>query len=120
MLDFKAVLEKVVRAVPGSLVAMVIGRDGVIVESCQNMNIGLEPDVIGAEYSGVVAEVHKQLSVLKMDELKDVTIVLDRFKLVAHVISDDYYFMTFLSVNANEALARYKTRIFSLKLHELM
>lgn len=120
MINFKTVLEEVVRAVPGSLVAMVIGRDGVIVESCQNISIGLEADVIGAEYSGVVAEVHKQLSVLKMDELKDITVMLDRFKLVAHVISDDYYFMTFLSVHANEALARYKTRVFSLKLRELM
>ena len=120
MVQFKTVLEEVVRVVPGSLVTMVIGRDGVIVESCQGTSIGLEPEVIGAEYSGVVAEVYKQISMLKMDELKDVTVSLDRFKLIAHVISDDYYFMTFLNVHANEGLARYKTRVFSLRLRELL
>jgi predicted regulator of Ras-like GTPase activity (Roadblock/LC7/MglB family) len=120
MVQFKTVLEEVVRVVPGSLVAMVIGRDGVIVEYCQGTSIGLDPEAIGAEYAGVVAEVTKQISILKMDELKDITVFLDRFKLVAHTISEDYYFIVFLNVHANEGLARYKTRVYSLKLRELM
>ncbi len=120
MIDFKTVLKEVIRAVPGSLIAMVIGRDGIIVESYQNANIGLDREALAAEYSSVVSEVHKQISILKMDDLKDITVCGDMFTLVAHIISQDYYFVIFLDSNANEGLARYKTRIYSLKLRELM
>jgi predicted regulator of Ras-like GTPase activity (Roadblock/LC7/MglB family) len=120
MIDFKTVLREVIGTVPGSLVAMVVGRDGVIVESYQNSNIGLDPEAMGAEYANVVSEVNKQISILKLDDLKDVTVCSDRFRLVAHLISNEYYFVVFLSSRANEGLARYKTRIFSLKLRELM
>lgn len=120
MIDFKTVLKEVIRGIPGSLVAMVIGRDGLIVESYQNAAIGLDREVIGAEYAGVVSEVHKQISILKLDELKDVTVCSDMFTVVAHIISHDYYFVVFLNSQANEGLARYKTRVCSLKLRELM
>ena len=120
MIDFRAVLKEVIKAVPGSLIAMVVGRDGIIVDSYQNAAIGLDREIIGAEYSGVVSEVHKQISILKLDELKDVTVCSDMFTVVAHIISHDYYFVVFLNSQANEGLARYKTRVCSLKLRELM
>lgn len=120
MIDFRNVLKEVIRAIPGSLVAMVIGRDGIIVESYQSAALGLDREVIGAEYSAVVSEVHKQISILKLDDLKDVTICSDLFTVVAHIISHDYYFVVFLNSRANEGLARYKTRVYSLKLRELM
>ena len=120
MIDFKTVLKEVIRAIPGSLIAMVIGRDGIIVESHQNAKIDLDQDAMGAEYAGVVSEVHKQISILKLDDLKDITVCSGLFTVVAHIISHDYYFLIFLDSRANEALARYKTRICSLKLRELM
>lgn len=120
MMDFKAILKEVIRAIPGSLVAMVVGKDGIIVESYQGAEIGLDRDVVGAEYSGVVSEVHKQISILKLDDLKDVTVCSDLFTVVAHIISQDYYFVVFLNSRANEGLARYKTRVYSLRLRELL
>lgn len=120
MIDFSTVLKEVIRAIPGSLVAMVVGRDGIIVESYQSASIGLDQDVVGAEYSGVLSEVHKQISILKLDDLKDVTLCSDLFTVVAHIISRDYYFVVFLNSRANEGLARYKTRVYSLKLRELL
>jgi predicted regulator of Ras-like GTPase activity (Roadblock/LC7/MglB family) len=120
MIDFKTVLKEVVRAIPGSLVAMIVGRDGIIVESYQSAAIDLDCEVLGAEYSGVVSEVHKQISILKLDDLKDITVCSDLFTVVAHIISQDYYFVIFLNSQANEGLARYKTRVYSLKLRELM
>lgn len=120
MIDFKTVLKEVVRAIPGTLIAMVIGRDGIIVESYQNTHIGLDQEAMGAEYCGVVSEVHKQISILKMDDLKDVTVCSDHFTVIAQIISHDYYFVIFLNSRANEGLARYKTRIYSLKLRELL
>jgi len=120
MLDFKTVLKEVIKVIPGSLVAMVVGKDGIIVDSYQNAGIDLDREVAGAEYSGVVAEVHKQISILKLDDLKDVTVCSDLFTVIAHAISQDYYFIVFLNLDANEGLARYKVRVYSLKLHELM
>ncbi len=120
MIDFKTLLKEVVRTIPGSLIAMVIGRDGIIVESYRNVSVDLDQEAMGAEYSGVVSEVHKQISILKMDDLKDITVCSELFTVVAHIISHDYYFVIFLNSRANEALARYKTRIYSLKLRELM
>ncbi len=120
MVNFKTVLKEVVKTVPGSIVAMVVGKDGVIVESFQNDSMALDAEAMGAEYSGVVSEVHKQISILKMDDLKDVTVCSERFKVIAHIISHDYYFVVFLNSRANEGLVRYKTRIYSLKLRELI
>jgi predicted regulator of Ras-like GTPase activity (Roadblock/LC7/MglB family) len=120
MINFKTVLEEIVRIVPGCTLAMIVGRDGVIVEFVSTKNSGLDTETAGAEYSGVISEVHKQISMLKLDEFKDVTICLNSSSVVANLISPDYYFMVFLTDWANEGLARYKTRVCSLKLRELL
>ena len=119
MISFRDVLVEVVERVPKSLTGMIIGKDGIIVEKYQNANSSLDADLFGAEYSGVMSEVQKLVSIFHMDDLWDITISLEDYIIIIHMISEDYYFMNIMAQGSNEGLGRYKTRVGSLKLREL-
>lgn len=119
MISFKDVLEEVVERVPKSLTGMIIGKDGIIVEKYQNDKGSLDADILGAEYSGIMSDVQKLVSIFHMDNLWDITISLENFIVIIHLISEDYYFINILAQGSNEGLGRYKTRVGSLKLREL-
>ncbi|MBN1573936.1 MAG: hypothetical protein JW984_12130 [Deltaproteobacteria bacterium] len=120
MVDFRSVLEEVVDLVPGSLAGMIIGRDGIPIEKYQSDRFGLDADMVCAEFAGIMAEVQKVISILHLEDLKDVTITMKKFVVISHMISEDYYFILIINPKTDLALSRYRIRIGSLKLRELM
>jgi len=120
MISFKNILQQVVEGVPKSLAAMIIGKDGIAVESYQAAGPGLDLEMLGAEYVQVMSEVYKLVSIFHLEELRDITIVLHDLKIIIHLISEGYYFIHFLESDSNEALGRYRTRVGSLRLRELL
>jgi predicted regulator of Ras-like GTPase activity (Roadblock/LC7/MglB family) len=98
---------------------MIIGKDGLIVEEFRGKRNGWDVEILGAEYAGVMSEVQKLVSIFHMEDLRDITISLEHFSVVVHLISEEYYFLTIISHESNEGLCRFKTRIGSLRLREL-
>ena len=80
MVDFRSVLEEVVGSVPGSLAGMIIGRDGIPIEKYQSDRFNLDADMVCAEFAGIMAEVQKVISILHLEDLKDVRKIMSRLE----------------------------------------
>jgi|GEM_PF-2537278 len=120
MIDFKEVLRDVVESVPGTLAGIIIGKDGIILEHVTSSTSGIDVELMGAEYAAMMVEVHKLASIFHFDNLKDITIVLDMMTLIIHVISEEYYFILITPRGADIGKGRYRVRIGSLKLREMV
>jgi predicted regulator of Ras-like GTPase activity (Roadblock/LC7/MglB family) len=119
MIDFKEVLRDVVESVPGTLAGIIIGKDGIILEHVTASTSGIDVELVGAEYAAMMMEVHKLASIFHFDNLKDITIVLEKITLIVHVISEEYYFILITLRGADIGKGRYRVRIGSLKLREM-
>ncbi len=120
MNDFRGILEEVIKSVPGSLAGMIIGKDGIPLEKYQNDRFEYDAEIIGVEYTTIMSEVQRVISILHLEDLKDVTISMKNFSVISHMISERYYFLLIISPQTDVALGRYKIRIGSLKLRELV
>lgn len=120
MINFRGVLEEVINSIPGSLAGMIIGKDGIPIERYQNDRFEFDAEMVCAEYAGIMSEVQKVVSILHLEDLKDVTISMKKFNIISHMISEDYYFILVINPVTDIALSRYKIRIGSLKLRELI
>ena len=120
MNDFRGILEEVIKSVPGSLAGMIIGKDGITLEKYQNDRFEYDAEIIGVEYTIIMSEVQRVISILHLEELKDVTISMRNFSVISHMISEEYYFLLIITPKTDVALSRYKIRIASLKLREFI
>jgi len=120
MNDFRGILEEVIKSVPGSLAGMIIGKDGIPLEKYQNDRFEYDAEIIGVEYTSIMSEVQRVISILHLEELKDVTISMKNFIVISHMISEEYYFLLIITPQTDVALSRYKIRIGSLKLREFI
>lgn len=120
MLDFKELIKEIVASVPNSLAGMIIGRDGIIIEqSRRNDKSTLDIEVMGVEFASIIGEFQKAISIMRFEEMKDVTITLQECRLISHMLTEDYFLILIVSLDANEGLCRHKIRVGSLKMREL-
>lgn len=115
---FQEILKDVVDRTEGGIAGVVMGFDGITVDSYLNEASGhiLEVETVGMEYSVILKEIRKAAEMLDAGKAKEVAIQAERLTTVIRLINDEYFVALAMRPDGNYGKARFLLRTSASKL----
>jgi predicted regulator of Ras-like GTPase activity (Roadblock/LC7/MglB family) len=113
---FKQSLKKVVDNVDGGIAAVVMGLDGIPVESYVRLNDRVDINTVAMEFSFILGQVRKAADSLQVGNCEELTVKAQRLILCVRMLSPQYFIATALTPEANVGKARFLLRMASPQL----
>ena len=107
---FAETLKKVVDNVDGALAAVIMGLDGIPVDSYIRQN-SVDVTTIGMEFSFILTQVRKAGESLQVGGLEELSVKAQRLMLICRMVSPQYFVAVALSPEGNFGKARYLARM---------
>jgi predicted regulator of Ras-like GTPase activity (Roadblock/LC7/MglB family) len=106
---FKDILKDAVHRTEGGMAALVMGFDGIAVDSYvrEDSTLGVEVETVGMEYSVILKEIRKAAQLLDTGAAREVSIQAEKLITVIHMISDEYFVAMALAPDGNHGKARW-------------
>lgn len=114
-MTFETLLRDLVDKVPGSQASLLMGIDGIPVETYVP-ETGLDPQQAGAEYAQVLAEARRASHSLEAGDVEELTVQTERGTLLVRLVNPDYFVALALGPGALRGRGRFHLRLASLKL----
>ena len=108
---FAETLKKVVDNVDGGLAAVIMGLDGIPVESYVRQTDHGDITTVAMEFSFILGQVRKAGDSLQVGPLEELVVKAQRLMLVCRMISPQYFVAVALSPEGNFGKARFLTRM---------
>jgi predicted regulator of Ras-like GTPase activity (Roadblock/LC7/MglB family) len=115
---FKNILRDVVENTDGALASILMGYDGITVESYSSSKASVDMETVGSEYSQVLNQVKTAASMLEMGTAKEVSVQAENMVTVMRLINDEYFVALAITPTGNIGKGRYLLRLQSGKLLE--
>ena len=109
---FAAKLEDAVRNTKGGQAAILMGFDGIPVDSFADPNV-LDIETVGMEFSVVLKEVRKAAELLEAGAAEELMIRTDKLAAILRVVDDNYFVALTLAPDGNTGKARYLLRLMA-------
>ena len=118
---FHESLQRIVDNVEGGLAGILMGFDGIAVDS---YNRPAEPpegapidiDTVGMEFSFILGQVRKAAEALDVGNVQEVAIRADRLSVLIRVLNADYFLALAIREGGNYGKGRYLLRVVAPKL----
>lgn len=110
---FGETLRKVVDNVDGGIAAVIMGLDGIPVESYVRQNDKVDVNTVAMEFSFILGQVRKAGESLSVGGLEELTVKAQRLMLVCRMITPQYFIGVVLAPEGNFGKARYLARLAS-------
>jgi len=110
---FGETLRKVVDNVDGGIAAVIMGLDGIPVESYVRQNDKIDVNTVAMEFSFILGQVRKAGESLSVGGLEELTVKAQRLMLVCRMISPQYFVAVVMAPEGNFGKARYLARLAS-------
>ncbi|MCS6857424.1 MAG: hypothetical protein NZM37_06915 [Sandaracinaceae bacterium] len=117
---FREILSELINRSEGGIAAVVMGMDGIAVETCLHEGASLEAEQLGLELSLVLKEAQRASELLNAGVPKELTIEGTKFTAILRLINPDYFVALALKPEANQGKARYLLRVGALKLAQAL
>ena len=108
---FADTLKKVVDNVDGGIAAVVMGLDGIPVETYVKQSDRVDVNTVAMEFSFIVGQVRKAGESLAVGSLEELSVRAQRLVLVCRMISPQYFVALVLAPEGNFGKARYLCRL---------
>lgn len=108
---FAETLKKVVDNVDGGLGAIIMGLDGIAVDSYTRQPDRLDLTTVAMEFSFIIGQAVKASDSLKLGGVEEFAVRAERLVLVARMISNQYFVAVALSPEGNFGKCRYLMRL---------
>ncbi|MGE5182402.1 MAG: roadblock/LC7 domain-containing protein [Acidobacteriota bacterium] len=108
---FADTLRKVVDNVDGGIAAVIMGLDGIPVESYVRQSDKVDVNTVGMEFSFILTQVRKAGDSLQVGGLEELTVKAQHLMLVCRMLSAQYFVAIAMAPEANWGKARYLTRL---------
>ena len=109
---FREILQKLVESVDGAHAAIVMGFDGIAVDSSIESGGNIEQIyTIGMEFSVVLTQMRKAADILQIGSLVETAIRTEKTTLVVRTLNPDYFVALWLTPQGNLGKARYALRV---------
>jgi predicted regulator of Ras-like GTPase activity (Roadblock/LC7/MglB family) len=108
---FKEPLKKVVDNVEGGLAGLVMGFDGISVESYTREGHKIDINTVGMEFSFILTQVRKAAEILDVGKLRELVIKAEKLTIVIRVLSPEYFLALALTPEGNFGKGRYLMRV---------
>jgi predicted regulator of Ras-like GTPase activity (Roadblock/LC7/MglB family) len=112
---FRESLQRMVDRLSGGVAGILIGFDGISVESYtrEDEGAGLDIQIVGMELAHAVAQMRKAVERLEVGALGELTLKADKLVVLVTVLSDEYFVACAVKPDANFGKARYLMRLLA-------
>jgi predicted regulator of Ras-like GTPase activity (Roadblock/LC7/MglB family) len=114
---FKEMLESIIERTEGSLGALIMGTDGIAVESVVG-EAGKEAnlDIAAAEFTSLVRNAQRTTNDTGLGSLRELVISLDKAVIAIRLLSREYFVLLAISPEGNLGRGRFELRKAELQL----
>jgi predicted regulator of Ras-like GTPase activity (Roadblock/LC7/MglB family) len=109
-------IKKVVDNVDGGIAALIMGLDGIAVETYVRDGARVDINTIGMEFSFILTQVKKAAEILQVGGIQEVAIKAERLTLIIRMLSDDYFFAVAVGPAGNFGKCRFLMRTTAQRL----
>ena len=113
---FRDSLRTLVEKSDGAVAGLLMGFDGIAVESYAKDAQKLDIQTVGMEFSFILAQVKKAADIIEGGSVEEISIRTERMTLLIRVISKDYFVALALAPSGNSAKGRYLLRVTAPKI----
>jgi len=118
---FQATLREVVEGTEGAIAGLLMGFDGITVDSYtrDESALGLEGlEALGSEYSQILSQIRQAVSALELGEAQEVAVSAENMTTVIRLLNDSYFIALTIAPSGNLGKGRYLLRVNAHKLIE--
>jgi predicted regulator of Ras-like GTPase activity (Roadblock/LC7/MglB family) len=108
---FAETLKKVVDNIEGGIAAVVMGLDGIAVESYVKLDDRVDVNTVAMEFSFILGQVRKAGDSLAVGSLEELSVKAQRLLLVCRMLSPQYFVAIVMAPEGNFGKARYLARL---------
>ena len=108
---FAETLKKVVDNVDGGIAAVIMGLDGIPVETYVRQQDRVDVNTVAMEFSFILTQVRKAGDSLQVGSLEELSVRAQRLVLVCRMISPQYFVAIAMAPEGNFGKARYLCRL---------
>ena len=108
---FAETLKKVLDNVEGGIAAVIMGLDGIPVETYVRHEDKVDITTVAMEFSFILGQVRKAGESLAVGNLEELSVKAQRLHLICRMISEQYFIAIALSPEGNFGKARYLARM---------
>ena len=115
---FQELLREVIDQTDGALAGLVMGFDGITVDSLVSGASDLNVETVGMEYSVVLTQIKQAAEMLALGATSEVTVQAKNMTTVIRLLNDEYFVALAIRPSGNLGKARYMLRLQAPKLLE--
>jgi len=108
---FAETLKKVVDNIEGGIAAVIMGLDGISVESYIKLDDRVDVNTVAMEFSFILSQVRKAGESLAVGNLEELSVKAQRLLLVCRMLSPQYFMAIVMAPEGNFGKARYLARL---------
>jgi predicted regulator of Ras-like GTPase activity (Roadblock/LC7/MglB family) len=115
---FQDVLREIVERTDGAIASLLMGFDGITVDSYSKTTSSLNVESVGSEYSVVLGQIKQAAAMLDLGAAHEVAVQAENMTTVIRLLNDEYFVAMALEPAGNFGKARYLLRVQAPKLLE--
>lgn len=108
---FAETLKKIVDNIEGGIAAVIMGLDGIPVETYVRQDDKVDVNTVAMEFSFILGQVRKAGDSLQVGSLEELSVKAQRLFLVCRMISPQYFVAICVTPDGNFGKARYLARV---------
>jgi predicted regulator of Ras-like GTPase activity (Roadblock/LC7/MglB family) len=112
---FKEALKKLVDNVEGGIAGLVMGFDGIAVDS-YTRDGKMDITTVGMEFSFILTQLRKAAETLEVGGVQEITIKAEQLTLVMRCLNDEYFLGLALAPEGNFGKGRFLMRVVAPRL----
>ena len=113
---FRENLQKIVDNVDGGIAGLLMGFDGIAVESYLSERADVDIQAVGMEFSFILTQVRKAAEILDVGGMTEIAIKAEKLTIVIRVLNPDYFLALALGPDGNFGKGRYLMRVVAPRL----
>lgn len=113
---FRDSLRRLVEQTEGGIAGLLMGFDGITVESYSQDAKKWDIQTVGMEFSYILTQVRKAADILEAGSVEEISIRTDRLVILIRMLSKDYFLALAVQPNGSAAKGRYLLRITAPKI----
>jgi len=109
---FQEILKEIVEGVEGGIGGMIIGRDGIALETYlkEGGDGAVDIQAFGVELVTSIGEFHRAARALDADKLEELSLVMPEYVAVLRLLNPEYFLVTVIAREGNFGKARWLMR----------
>lgn len=107
---FKDVLQEVVENTRGATAGLIMGYDGILLETYVSDDATTSIETVGMEYSVVLTQIQQAAEMLEVGAAQEVALQAEGMTTVVHLLNQEYFVAVTLQPGGNSGKARYLLR----------